>query len=145
MLLATGWRGEKLARLPVRGKVVERWRSITGVVCFQNRYGERVSVKELLVLNSRASEGLSGVDSLQWYWKKMEGIRKWTTGYLSKHWVTPAREASAAAFLGCGCLQPGFFFFSSPPLGKPHKAVSGPAISWLNKMRQHKGLLCGQI
>lgn len=50
--------------IPVRGEIVERWRSITGVVCFQNRYGERVSVKELLVLNSRASEGLSGVDSL---------------------------------------------------------------------------------
>ena len=44
----------------------------------------------------------------------MEGIRKWTTGYLSKHWVTPAGEASAAAFLGCGCLQPGFFFSFSP-------------------------------
>lgn len=56
------------------------------------------------------------------------GIRKWTTGYLSKHWVwvTPVGEASAATFLGCGCLQPGFF---SPPLGKPHKAVSSPAIS----------------
>ena len=50
--------------IPVRGKIVERWRSVTGVLCFQNRYGERVSVKELLVLNSRASEGLSGVDSL---------------------------------------------------------------------------------
>lgn len=50
--------------VPVRGEIVERWRSITGVVCFQDRYGERVSVKKLLVLNGRASEGLSGVDSL---------------------------------------------------------------------------------
>lgn len=64
MLLTTVRKKEELARLPVRGKIVERWRSITGVVCFQDRYGERISVKKLLVLNSRASEGLSGVDSL---------------------------------------------------------------------------------
>lgn len=50
--------------VPVRGKVVERWGSITGVVCFQDRDRERVSVKKLLVLSGRASEGLSGVDSL---------------------------------------------------------------------------------
>jgi hypothetical protein len=50
--------------VPVRGKIVERGRSITGIVGFQNRYWERVSVKKLLVLNGRASEGLSGVDSL---------------------------------------------------------------------------------
>lgn len=65
MLLTTGQQREELARLPVRGEIVERGRSITGVICFQDRYWERVSVKKLLVLNSRAPEGLPGVDSLQ--------------------------------------------------------------------------------
>lgn len=51
--------------VPVRGEVVERWRGITRVVCFQDRHRQRVSVKKLLVLNGRAFEGLSGVDSLQ--------------------------------------------------------------------------------
>lgn len=57
----------------------------------------------------------------------MEGIRKWTTGYLSKHWVTPAREASAAAFLGCGCLQPGFFFFFFSPSGEAPQGCQRPS------------------
>lgn len=51
--------------IPVWGKIVERGRSITGIVCFQDRHGEGVSVKKLLVLSGGASEGLSGVDSLQ--------------------------------------------------------------------------------
>lgn len=34
MLLTTGQKREELVRLPVRGEIVERWRSITGVVCF---------------------------------------------------------------------------------------------------------------
>lgn len=65
MLLATGQREAELAGLPVRGEVVERRRGITRVVCFQDRHRQRVSVKKLLVLNGRAFEGLSGVDSLQ--------------------------------------------------------------------------------
>ena len=61
----------------------------------------------------------------------MEGIRKWTTGYLSKHWVTPAGEASAAAFLGCGCLQPGFFFFLLPLWGSPTRlSAAQPFHDW---------------
>lgn len=58
----------------------------------------------------------------------MEGIRKWTTGYLSKHWVTPVREASAAAFLGRGCLQPGFFL---PLWGSPTRlSAAQPFHDW---------------
>lgn len=51
--------------LPIRGKYVERWRSIAGPIGFKDRHWQRISVEELLVLSSGAFEGLPGVNALQ--------------------------------------------------------------------------------
>lgn len=54
-----------LAIVPIRGKYVERWRSIAGPIGFKDRHWQRISVEELLVLSSGAFEGLPGVNALQ--------------------------------------------------------------------------------
>lgn len=129
MLLATGQREAELAGLPVRGEVVERRRGITRVVCFQDRHRQRVSVKKLLVLNGRAFEGLSGVDSLQWHWEKMEA---WENGRQAIWANTESRQPERPQllhFLAAAVCSQAF----SSPSGEAPQAVSSPAISGRTK------------